>query len=330
MLRGMSDPVPPAADPWVADFVRCLQAEKNASAHTVAAYAADLRQFAALTWGEDPAPPHPWAECDRFSARRFLVQIQKEGASPTTTARKASSLRSFFRFLLREGRVAGNPFSAVQLPKRARTLPRVLSVTEVGRLLDAPARRMPAALAQAEPNRRPWIEYACARDAAILELLYSTGMRLNECATLTERQLDLLSGVVKALGKGKKERLCPLGGPAVRALRQALRLRAGIAARVNLGGRGPAPLFVNHRGGRLSPRSIERLLKTCAALAGLPADLTPHTLRHSFATHLLDAGADLRSVQELLGHASLSTTQLYTHVSIERIKAVYNRAHPKA
>jgi len=175
--------------------------------------------------------------------------------------------------------------------------------------------------------RRRWIEYAAARDAAILELLYSTGMRLAECAGLKESQLDVLAGVARVLGKGRKERLCPLGNPALRALRTALEKRDGLG----LPGRPrDLPLFVGKTGGRLTPRSIERMMKTHLVAAGLNPDFSPHALRHSFATHLLDAGADLRSVQELLGHASLSTTQLYTHVSIERMKDVYEKAHPRA
>jgi site-specific recombinase XerD len=168
-----------------------------------------------------------------------------------------------------------------------------------------------------------------ARDAAILELLYSTGMRINELATLPEDRLDLLSGVARVWGKGKKERLCPLGSPAIRALKKNLELRENVWL---LEGRRGArsPVFLNKSGGAISPRSIERMMKKYVLFCGLNAELTPHSLRHSFATHLLDAGADLRSVQELLGHASLSTTQIYTHVSVERLKEVYQLAHPRA
>jgi integrase/recombinase XerC len=317
-----------STDPEVRRFVDYLEAERNASAHTVDAYLTDLQQFADLTWGPAAAPPLAWAACDRFSARRFLVGFQKQGLSPTTTARKASSLRSFFRFLLREEVVGANPFASVHLPRRDRRLPKVLTVADAGRLLDAPARLAAAALKdETLPERRRWIGYAAARDAAILELLYSTGMRIAECAALRESSLDFLSGVARVLGKGKKERLCPLGNPAIRALRRALELRD--LAFPDLPRR-DKPLFVGHTGGRLTPRSVQRLLKPCLVAAGLPAGITPHTLRHSFATHLLDAGADLRSVQELLGHASLSTTQLYTHVSIERMREVYEKAHPRA
>lgn len=317
-----------AADPLVRRFIAYLEAERNVSLHTLAAYLTDLQQFSDLEWGPSADPPYAWPACDRYSARRFLVSLQKQGLSPTTLARKRSGLQSFYRFLMREEVVGVNPFKAVHLPRRDQRLPSVLTVAQAGRLLDAPARLAAAALkTDASPERRQWIEYAAARDAAILELLYSTGMRIAECAALNERGLDFLSGVARVMGKGKKERLCPLGGPAIRALRKALDLRDRVFPA--LPGR-EKPLFISHVGGRLTPRSIQRTLKPALAEANLPSAITPHTLRHSFATHLLDAGADLRSVQELLGHASLSTTQLYTHVSIERLREVYERAHPKA
>lgn len=314
-------------DPAVRRFLSHLRGERDASPHTVAAYLGDLRQFVDATWGATACPPHPWAACDRYAARRFLVGLHRAGDSPSTIARKASSMRTFFRFLLREAMVASNPFRGVHLPRRERRLPSVLSVADVGRLLDAPARLAESRLAATtDPARRRWIQYAAARDRAILELLYSTGLRIGECVSLRVSQIDELSGMVRVIGKGRKERMSPLGRPALRALREALALRDALFPHL----RGPAaPLFVNRHGGRLTARSIQRILKPCLAAAHLPAHVTPHTLRHSFATHLLDAGADLRSVQELLGHASLSTTQLYTHVSIERLREVYERAHPR-
>ncbi len=322
---------PGPSDPWIEEFRRHLLGERNASAHTLKNYLIDLQQFVDGQWGEPPRPPpYPWVECDRFSARRFLVSIQQRGQSPATTARKRSSLRTFFRFLQREEVVRTNPFDVVQLPKRERRLPRVFSVDEVGRLLDAPAAWAAERRAAVEPADLPWFDYAAARDAAMLELLYSTGMRLGECAGLSERQVDPLSGVARVFGKGSKERLCPLGPPAIRALRRAMDLRTALPFAPARGARGNAPIFLNHRGGRLTGRSIERIMKRYLGAAGLNPEASPHALRHSFATHLLDAGADLRSVQELLGHASLSTTQLYTHVSIERIKDVYAKAHPRA
>ncbi len=314
-------------DPAVRRFLDHLRGERDASPHTVAAYLGDLRQFVDATWGAAAHPPLPWSTCDRYAARRFLIGLHRAGDSPSTVARKASSLRTLFRFLLREMIVTSNPFRGVHLPRRERRLPSVLSVADVGRLLDAPARLAePRLAATTDPARRRWIEYAAARDRAILELLYSTGLRIGECVGLRASQVDDLSGIVRVIGKGRKERICPLGRPALRALREALALRDAMFPTLQ----GPAaPLFVNRHGGRLTARSIQRILKPCLAAAHLPAHVTPHTLRHSFATHLLDAGADLRSVQELLGHASLSTTQLYTHVSIERLREVYERAHPR-
>ncbi len=318
-----------AGDRLLAQFVRHLRAEKNASEHTVAAYVRDIGQFAAVTWGEGAAPPFPWKTCERLAARRFLVHWQKEGYAPATTGRKASSLRSFFRFLQREGAVSSNPFSGVARPRRDRRLPRVLSVAEVGRLLDAPARQAEERARRAGDRRggSAWAAYAAKRDAAILEVLYSTGMRVSECAALSEDRVDFLSGVARVAGKGKKERLCPLGRHAVRALRVALAARDALPLARPVGG--PRPLFLGHGGGRLTVRSIQRLLKRYLGLARLNPALSPHALRHSFATHLMEAGADLRSVQELLGHASLSTTQIYTHVSVEKMKEVYDRAHPR-
>jgi integrase/recombinase XerC len=310
-------------------FVRYLEVERNASTHTIESYMADVRQFAHLQWGDDGVAPFNWKEADRYSARRFLVAFQKAGSASATTARKLSSLRSFYRFLIREGEVAVNPFSGLRLPRRGRTLPNVLSVEEVSRLLDAPQQVWIAEQSRAERARRIWLEYAWQRDAAILEVLYSTGMRIGELADLTESRIDVLSSVVTVRGKGKKERICPLGRPASLALGRALEARERIRASWGHTG-APQALFLNKEGGRLSARSMERGLKKYLVQAGLPPDISPHALRHSFATHLLDAGADLRSVQELLGHASISTTQIYTHVSIERLKQVYDDAHPRA
>lgn len=315
-------------DPCIEHFVQYLEGEKNASEHTISNYLVDIRQFCEIVWGADAQPPYKWKEADRFTARRFLVFFQKLELAPATTGRKLSALRSFYKFLLREEYVQQNPFSGLSLPKKGNYLPQILSVAEVGKLLDAPARfneQQPSG----NPKQKLWREYMVARDSAILELLYSTGMRINELARLPEESIDLLSGVARVRGKGKKERLCPLGSPAIRALIKNLQLRENVWL---LEGRKDvrSPVFLNKDGGSISARSIERMMKKYVLFCGLNAELTPHSLRHSFATHLLDAGADLRSVQELLGHASLSTTQIYTHVSIERLKEVYQRAHPKA
>ena len=305
-----------------------MEGEKNASEHTISNYLVDIRQYCEIVWGEDAPPPYRWAAADRFTARKFLVFFQKLELAPTTTGRKLSALRSFYKFLLREEYVEQNPFSGLNLPKKGNYLPQILSVAEVGKLLDAPAKFAEQQQAT-NPKQRLWREYMVARDSAILELLYSTGMRINELVKLPEESIDLLSGVARVRGKGKKERLCPLGSPATRALMKNLKLRENIWI---LEGKRNArsPVFLNKNGGPISARSIERMMKKYVLFCGLNAELTPHSLRHSFATHLLDAGADLRSVQELLGHASLSTTQIYTHVSVERLKEVYQLAHPRA
>ena len=315
---------PVAVDSAIRDFVDYLEVEKNASPHTVPNYVRDINQFVSMVWGEGAAQPFAWKQVDRFAARRFVVNFQKLECAPTTTRRKLSSLRSFFRFMVREERLTGNPFSGLALPKKPQRLPSFLSVDEVTRLLDSAA----AAAAEVEPHAL-WESHAALRDLAILETLYSTGMRVSEVAGLTDRQVDVLSGVATVRGKGKKERLCPLGEPACRALAAALEARDSWRRLAGHTGRAKA-VFLNRHGDPLSARSVERMMKKHLAAAGLSTNYSPHALRHSFATHLLDAGADLRSVQELLGHASLSTTQIYTHVSIEHLKRVYHEAHPRA
>lgn len=305
-------------------FLLHLDGEKNASGHTLDHYARDIRQFALYCQG-DAGKPMPWQSVNRLHARGFLAEVQKSGARPATTGRKLSSLRSFFKFLHREGRVEKNPFVGLPRPRRERNLPEILSPDEVGRLLDAPAAYHLAGKGAGDVFKR----YAAARDTAILEILYSAGIRLSELTGLRENRVDLLGGAIRVLGKGKKERLCPLGGPAVAALHASLEAREIFLAALGTA-QAPTALFLNKHGTSLTNRSIQRMMKTMLIQAGLNPGLSPHALRHSFATHLLDAGADLRSVQELLGHSSLSTTQIYTHVSIERMKDVYEKAHPRA
>jgi integrase/recombinase XerC len=316
-----------ASDPCVDHFLRYLEHERNASQYTTRNYLLDIGQFVRSVWGDDARLPIPWKEPDRFAARKFLVSLQREGKNPSTTARKLSALRSFYRFMEREEYVDATPFGGVRAPKRIRNLPVVLSVDEVTRLLDAPLRVLKAG--ESDGKTDPFRRYAAVRDRAILEVFYSTGARLSEISGLTQERVDLLAGVIAVRGKGKKERLCPLGRPACLALNEAIRSAAILWPET---GRKAATraVFLNASGKGITPRSIERMLKKYLADAGLNATVTPHSLRHSFATHLLDAGADLRSVQELLGHASLSTTQIYTHVSVERLKVVYNDAHPRA
>lgn len=317
-------------DEAVAHFIDYLDTERNASRHTRYNYLIDIAQFVELIWGAESRPPFAWGEPDRFAARKYLMHMQKSGRHAVTSGRKLSSLRTFYKFLVREEYAKVNPFSGILLPKKGKSLPHVLSVTEIQRLLDAPLKMVREKSKRKEDAiLRLWREYAAARDAAILEVLYSTGMRISELTGLKESHLDLLGGAVKVLGKGKKERMCLLGGPASRALRRSLDLRDRYCLALGKKG-GAGVLFLNKRGGRLTPRSIERTMKQYLQAAGLDPNLSPHTLRHSFATHMLNAGADLRSVQEMLGHSSLSTTQIYTYVSVERLKEVYDQTHPRA
>lgn len=289
-------------------FLGYLEAERGCSLQTLRAYAGDLVQFVGFVVGGDAFDP---AAVTSIHVRRYVAHLRKRGSSQTTIARKLASLRSLYKYLIREGIVADNPASSLSAPRRERRLPIFLDEDEVERLLIAP-----------DPQ-----DATGQRDRAILEMLYSTGMRIGELASVSLTDVDLLGEVVKAKGKGKKERLVPLGGPAVRALRDYLGVRKTLAGgyRVNR-----AALFLNRTGDRLSARGIRRMFHKYARRVGLSAKATPHTLRHSFATHMLNRGADLRSVQELLGHASLASTQIYTHVSTERLKTVYDKAHPHA
>ncbi|MCL1857168.1 MAG: tyrosine recombinase XerC [Kiritimatiellaeota bacterium] len=312
-----------AREACVAAFLRYLTVERNASAHTVAGYRQDIAQFVAFVWPRLEAMPSrlEWLEADRPTARAFISDFAQAEAEPTTIRRKMASLRAFFKFLIREGVVRKNPLGGLRGPKMKRRLPDVLSVEQVGTLLE-----MPLALLSKECTATE--RYFALRDAAILETLYGGGLRVSEAMGLTWNDADMAQGIVKVLGKGKKVRWCPVGRHCVRAV-TAMR-EAVSEAFPRHGATLADPLFLNKHGKRLTPRSVERGMARYIIAAGLSRAFTPHDLRHSFATHLLDAGADLRSVQELLGHASISTTQIYTHVSTQRLKDVYQTAHPRA
>lgn len=300
-----------------------LATERNASPHTIDAYTADIAEFA-LRVREDENFDD-WAEIDRDQARSFVMMLHDNGDSKRSIQRKLSAMRSFFRFLIREEVVKSNPFNRMPGLKSDRPLPGIMNISEVERLIAAVAKYWNDAVAQ-ERSRPADAEFAAARDGAIVELIYSGGLRISEAMGANYGDLDWGRCVLLVRGKGKKERLAPIGTPALEALRRYLPFRREAG-----GGRDNAsPLFLNRFGERLTPRSFQRNMKNYLTEAGLPPDLTPHKLRHSFATHLLDAGADLRSVQELLGHKNLSTTQIYTHVSAERMKNVYRKAHPHA
>jgi len=307
-------------------FRTFLLAERNASERTVAGYEIDIEQFAAFQWGPESKPPFDWTSVTPENARAFLMAFARNDARATTTRRKLASMRTFFRFLSREGKVPSNPFGGLRGPKLPKPLPKVLSQDEVRRLIEAPGLE----LARRKAQKREVTQqetYACLRDTALFESLYSTGCRISEMVSLTWGQIRFDTGSVIVTGKGSKQRLCILGKPACKALRD---LRRAAGELFQNGDADSTNVFLNERGLVFRPREAQRRMKTWLAAADLPTDLSPHKLRHSFATHLLDAGADLRSVQEMLGHSSLATTQIYTHVSVERLKDEYMKAHPRA
>jgi integrase/recombinase XerC len=285
----------------ITKFINFLKTERNYSSHTISNYARDLR-FLVGFLGKRKA--------DRSAAREYLLALEKKHFSRRSIARKLSSARSFFRFLLREKMIDQNPFENLLTPKLPKKLPNFLYPEELTSLLEAPDLKDPQGL----------------RDRAILEVIYGTGLRVTEIKRMNKNDVDFDEGEIKVLGKGSKERIVLFGSHARSALARYLKEgRPKLAA----GKKSPA-LFINRRGSRLTTRSVERLIVRYAKKAGLTKKVTPHTLRHSFATHLLSGGADLRMVQELLGHVSLSTTQVYTHITKERLKEVYDAAHPRA
>ncbi len=305
-------------DPLIERFEAYLLAERNVSRSTHESYLADLTQFIAYRWGAAAEPPYAWASIQDTDARGFLSLYGKQGAMSTTVRRKLSALRTFFRFLQREGIVSENPFSFLRGPRKQKTLPKVFSPDAIRKFLARPKIDLTAGLI------RP---YPAARDTALFEFLYSTGCRISEAIALKWGQIDWRRGTVIVTGKGNKERLVILGQPALKALQQ---LQFEIKSRRSDLDGTEDDVFLSDQFRKISARFVQRRMKIYLAEAGLPADLSPHKLRHSFATHLLDAGADLRSVQEMLGHVSLSTTQVYTHVSVERLKDEYAKNHPRA
>jgi integrase/recombinase XerC len=316
------------SDKKLALFISYLESERNASIHTVSGYCLDIRQFANFAFSKDPSRDDEilWDSADLIGARLFLSDLQKKQISKISVMRKISALRAFYRFLLRENAVRKNPFAGLATPKRDKKLPKYMSAQQIEALMTAPSAYWSRGGGEGEDKDPAFANFAKLRDIAILETIYSGGLRINEALSLKFSSIDLIGDVMKVRGKGKKERIAGLGRPAVAALKNY------ISARNSFFGKGGmnAPLFLNKSGGQLTPRSFQRYFKSYLSLAGLPRDMTPHKLRHSFATHMLDAGADLRSVQEMLGHASLSTTQIYTHISAERLKTAYKKAHPRS
>jgi len=307
----------PAPRPEIAEFLVFLEKERNDSPHTVRAYRRDLQAFQRFADGYFGGP-WTWSDVDRLAMRGFMGEMDRRGLSRRSIARAVSALRTLYRFLGARHGVSVNPARGVRLPKPERRLPAVLDRSQVEELF---------ALAE-----RSALEggFRDVRDLAMLELFYGTGMRLAELAGLDVPDVDLVADQVKVRGKGRKERILPLGRAAGRALRTYERARETyLAGRLSRGG-DPRALFVGRAGARLSPRGVQRAVRRYLRLFGERTGLKVHSLRHTFATHLLDAGADLRAVQELLGHSSLSTTQVYTHTSVERLKRVYQTAHPRA
>ncbi|MFL6546098.1 MAG: site-specific tyrosine recombinase/integron integrase [Candidatus Udaeobacter sp.] len=291
-------------DPLVEEFLRYLANERNASPRTLKAYRQALTAFGAES-------KRSWKKCTADDFRDYLFALMKRGQARSYVRLQFSALRTFYQFLAARKRLRGNPIQEVQLPKIEKKLPLVLTRQQVEELLTAPMR---------ETKKRSAPVWMPLRDTAIMELFYSSGLRLSELAALDVADVDPYTESVRVFGKGRKERVCPVGLPALEAIS---RYRA--AANVHAG-----PLFINKARTRMSVRSVWLVLKRYVRYTSIPILISPHKLRHSFATHMLDRGADLRSVQALLGHASLSTTQIYTHVTVERLKKAYADAHPRA
>ncbi|OHB80647.1 MAG: tyrosine recombinase XerC [Planctomycetes bacterium RBG_16_64_10] len=291
-------------------FLRYLRTERNASDHTLKSYREDLAGLVDYLRASHGRCPRP-ADVSMLDLRGYVARLHEAGYARSTIARRLASVRSFLRFSQRQGWVRTNLAKALRNPRKARHLPHFLSPEDVSKLLNAPTADAPLGL----------------RDRAIMETLYSAGLRVGELVGLNDGDLDLNAGVLRVRGKGRRERLAPIGSYAVAAMRQWLKARQ--PARRTADG-AAAPVFVNRFGTRLTTRSVERMLNKYLRQTGLDSRTTPHTLRHSFATHLLDRGAEIRSVQELLGHKSLVTTQIYTHVNTASLRAVYQEAHPRA
>ncbi len=293
-------------------FLLHLKAQRNFARNTVKAYQSDLAEFLAYAAASRAASP---AALDRLLMRGYIASVSERKVSRNTLLRKISAVRSFVRYLLETGQLETDPFDLITIPKREKRLPRFLTEGEVGRLQD---HNLPA-----EVNAREKTYYFALRDYALFELVYSSGLRRSEASGLNVGDLDLFSGFVRVMGKGSRERLVPVGDKALSALREYLDTRPKPLAH-------GLPLFLNHKNGRLTGSGIALIFRKMAKRARFARPMNPHSVRHSFATHMLDRGCDLKSVQEMLGHKNLQTTELYTHVSLERLKEVYDKAHPRA
>jgi tyrosine recombinase XerC len=282
-------------------FVRYLEIEKNYSAHTILNYKLDLKSFKEFLGSSEVE------KVDYLLLRRYLASLRNNNLSTRTVCRRLSSIRSFFKFLVREGYIKINPTSVLSSPKQEKYLPSFMTEDEIRGLIESAFARNSS-------------DESGLRDRAILETFYSTGLRISELVSLSATDIDFISGVVKVMGKGRKERIVPIGDAAINAIRQYLKVRK----------KENEAVFLNRFGARITDRGVRGVVKKYIRKLGMRNGLSAHTFRHSFATHLLNRGADLRTVQELLGHANLSTTQIYTHLTTERLKDVYNKAHPRA
>jgi integrase/recombinase XerC len=291
-------------------FLQYLKVERNASQYTLKSYCEDLTALAdylAEASGNTPLP----GDISVLDLRGYAAAMHQSGYAKATIARRLASLRSFFRFGQREGWTKSNPAKPLRNPRKGRSLPHFLSAEDIGKLLMSP----------------PANDVMGLRDRAILETMYSAGLRVSEVVGLNDGDLDFEAAILRIRGKGRRERLSPVGSYATRALKRWLNVRK-LSSREP--GGASAPVFVNKFGRRLTTRSVGRMLEKYLQITGLDSRTSPHSLRHSFATHLLDRGADIRSVQELLGHKSLVTTQIYTHVSSAKLREAYHKAHPRA
>ena len=342
----------------ISEFIQYITAQRNFSAHTIRSYRADLEQFCMFLTDDDkgqvsPTPPRQERQKDKshsksstnkvkqaddkgevrqvqsqrlinaspMEVRAFLAWLMNQGFSRTTIARKLASLRSFYKYLLRTGAIKASPAAVIRGPKKENRLPICLDEAQIEALLEAPGNLLKQG--QTSDKQR----FIIARDKAILETIYSSGLRISELVGLDDDDVDLTGGILRIRGKGRKERLAPLGSMAVKAIENYLHHRS---SQIDGNKANQRALFLNKNGGRISERLVRRRLELYLRLAGLPGNISPHTLRHSFATHMLNRGADLRSVQELLGHKNISTTQIYTHLTTARLKDTYEKAHPLA
>jgi len=297
-------------DTFIEKFEHYLSVEKNLSPHTQRNYVSDLHQFKDFLESEHPGISI--TAIDNMTIRSYLGSLYKKNRK-SSIARKLASLRTFFKFLLKVGILKENPASTVSTPRLEKHVPSFLTIDEMFALLNMPDETKLAGI----------------RDKAILETLYSSGLRVSELVEMNEDDLDLNLGIIKVMGKGRKERIVPIGSKAIEALNNYLSSRKKMGKYPLSSSLNP-PLLLNQRGGRLTTRSVARIINRYVEQCGLLKNISPHSLRHTFATHMLDAGADLRAIQELLGHVSLSTTQKYTHVSISKLMEVYDKAHPKS